>query len=204
MMKTKWFVPIAALFLVGSFSHLQSSVAADVSSLPLTQDQLAIYEDFLTHYDQFGQLSNLLGMQPVTVPFNIDEPANSLTFEVTQRAIHGPGGCLHNLKLEPRSMTVHRFPPEIMQFGASDSVMRRLQAAGKFRPESPRQGFGPDGWSLTEFTLSEITFDVTHRYAVLTFSANCHCRGGQGGSVLYEHRNGKWQKVMDCADYWEG
>jgi hypothetical protein len=210
-MRVRWIISLAAVLLAGSSLRPQTSHAADVSTRPLTQDQLAIYEDFLSHYDEEGQISNVLGLQPVTVPFNITMPVGTgdwwakKTIELNRRFIYGPGGCLHNIKLEPASSAVHRLPPEIMRFGASEFVMQRMKAAGTLLPESKRtKGYGPDGWSLTNFTVSEIVFDVTHRYAVLTYSANCNCRGGQGGSILYEHKNGKWRKVMGCADYWVG
>jgi hypothetical protein len=204
-MKASWIISLAAVFLVGPSLRPQTSTAADVSTRPLTQDQLAIYEDFLSHYDEAGQISNVLGLEPVTVPFKNLKRFGTDEVWAKNGLIYGPGGCLHNIKLEPPSMTVHRLPPEIMRFGTSDFALGRMRAAGTLLPESKRdKGRGPDGWALTDFTVSEIVFDVTHRYAVLTFSADCHCRGGQGGSVLYEHKNGKWRKVMGCPDYWEG
>jgi hypothetical protein len=205
-MKARLIASLAAVFLVGPSLRPQTSTAADVSTRALTQDQLAIYSDFLSRYDEEGQISNVLGLEPVTVPFNIDKPfGTDESWAKEQPLIYGPGGCLHNIKLERLPSTVHRLPPEIMLFGSRDFVMERIRAAGTLQPESKRiKGTGPDGWSLTKFTVSEIVFDVTHRHAVLTYSADCNCRGGQGGSILYEHKNGKWRKVMGCADYWVG
>ena len=198
-MRTAWIVAIVAIFLTAPSPRSQTPTAATVTARPLAADQLAIYQDFLSHYEQYDQLSNLLGMQPVTVPFKIDTPFG------IERSVSGPKGCLHNLKLQPRSGEVHRLPPEIMQFGAPESVTRRIAAAGKLLPQSKRsKGTGPDGWVLTKFTLSEIAFDVTHHYAVFTFSADCNCRGGQGGTILYELHGRKWTESKIFCDAWEG
>jgi hypothetical protein len=198
-MKATWIVSIASVFLVGLPLHAQTSPAANVSRRPLSRDQLAIYRDFLSHYEEYEeQLSNLLGMQPVTIPFAFDTLSR-------HRYVYGPNGCLHNLKLEPQSDTVHRLPPEIMQFGNLDSISRRIAAAGKtYSPPQATKGIGPDGWVLTKFTLSEIIFDVTHQYAAFNFSANCNCLGGQGGTILYQLQGGEWKRSKVFCAAWQG
>jgi hypothetical protein len=115
-MKATWIVSIASVFLVGLPLRAQTSLAANVSRRPLSRDQLAIYRDFLSHNEEYEeQLSNLLGVQPATVPFAFDTLSR-------HRYVYGRNGCLNNLKIEPQSDTVHRLPPEIMQFGNFDSV----------------------------------------------------------------------------------
>ena len=199
-MKTLCIVCVAVVFLVGPSSRAQTTVKSKSSEpLPLAQEQVSIYRDFLAHYEDYQQLSNLLGMQPVTEPFKIDISVGGI-----ERSVYGPKGCLHALKLEPQSGTVHRLPPEIMRFGDPDSVMSRIKATGQPLPRSKgAKGVGPDGYVLTKFTLSEIVFDVTHHFAVFNFSANCGCLGGQGATILYERKGGKWTKSQDC-DYWIG
>jgi hypothetical protein len=191
---------LAAFFLLAPFLTSQASIARNISARPLTPDQLAIYQDFLSHYEDFEQISNLLGMQPLTVPFKADEIFGS------ERSLYGPKGCLHDLTLEPQSDAVHHLPAEIMQFGTLDSVTRRITAAAKLVPQSKlSKGRGPDGYVLTKFTLSEIAFDMTHQYGVFVFSAACGCKGGQGGMILYERRNGKWKpSTTRFCGGWEG
>lgn len=196
-MKALWTATLALAFLCCFRLGAQTPKESDISTRPLSQDRLAIYRDFLSHYGKYEQqLSNLLGMQPTTVPFVID------TLGGSDRSVYGPNGCLHNVKMEPQSDLVHRLPPEIMQFSDPDSVSRRIARAGKPHPRYAK-GTGADGWVLTKFTLSEIFFDVTHRYAVFNFSANCDCLGGQGGTILYELKGSKWQRSRVC-DAWEG
>ena len=199
-MKALKFFYAAALFLVAAFLTSQASTATNISARPLTRDQLAIYQDFLSHYEDFEQISNLLGMQPLTVPFKVDEIFGS------ERSLYGPKGCLHDLTLEPQSDAVHQLPPEIMQFGTLDSVTRRITAAGKLVPQSKRSKYqGPDGYVLTKFTLSEIVFDVKHQYGVFVFSADCGCLGGQGAMLVYERTNGKWKRsTTRLCGWWEG
>ena len=204
-MMATWIVSIASVFLIGLPLCAQTSLAANVSRRPLSRDQLAIYRDFLSHYEEYEeQLSNLLGMQPVTVPFAF----NTLS---RHRDVYGPNGCLHNLKLAPQSDTVHRLPPEIMQFGNLDSVSRRIAAAGKmYSPPQGTKGIGPDGWVLTKFTLSEISSSTSHidtRYSTFPrivtvsvvkearFSTNSKAASGRGQRFSAPH--GKGRKPVD-------
>ena len=191
------------MFLVGLPICAQAPSTANISKRPLSQEQLAIYRDFLSHYGKYEeQLSNLLGMQPITVPFMVYDPLS------IRRGPFDPGGRLHDIHMEPQSDEVHQLPSEIMRFSNFDSVSHRIVAAAKPYPRyaSPKgtKGVGPDGWALTQFTLSEIIFDVTHRYAVFNFAADCKCLGGQGSTVLYEFKRGKWTKAKFDLDHWVG
>jgi hypothetical protein len=174
--------------------------AQTVSPEPLDKERVEIYRDFLAHYERYEQLSNLLGLQPITVPFEVP-----ILFGDVERSDYGPRGCLHHIKLELPGAVVHRLPPELLAFGSRQSVMRRIKAAGKLKsPAQSTAGVGPDGSVLTDFKVSEIVYDSTHHYAAFFFSASCKCLGGQGGMVLYEHVHGRWKRSDRDCDYWEG
>jgi hypothetical protein len=190
---------VVLLVLIGGTAHTQTPKPEKLSSDPISAEKIAIYRDFLSHYEEQGQLSNLLGMQPVTVPFKVEKPFGS------DRSAYGSGMCLHDIALEPASQAVHRLPPDILAFAEPDSVLRRIKASKTLKHLSGLQkGTGTDGYVLTTFTLSEIVFDATHRYAVLQFSANCHCIGGQGGIVLYKRIRGRWVRFNPDCGHWQG
>lgn len=182
------------VFLVPILGAAQP-VATRVSDDPMPRDQIAIYTDFLKHYS--GPISNLLNMQPTTVPFVVKmwlpEQAPVVQECLAKSNLPATGGD-----------TVHVLPAEILKFGTTDSVIRRIQASGKLIPPSKRRpGVGPDGFSLDKFTFSEVVFDKEHLHAAFSYSADCGCLGGQGGIVVYALKGGKWVRAEDC-DSWQG
>lgn len=44
-------------------------------------------------------------------------------------------------------------------------------------------------------TLSEITFDKTHRCAVMNFSLVCGCLCGHGETIILKNVVGKWKRT---------
>jgi hypothetical protein len=59
----------------------------------------------------------------------------------------------------------------------------------------------PDGSVKWRFTLSEIAFDSKHEQAAFIFDALCGCKGGQGGTILYELKDGQWKRKKMLNDW---
>jgi len=174
-----------ALFLA-AVSLAMSAQVADIAQ-PFTNDEVAIYRDFLLHYPD--QLSNIIGMQDTTVAF---------TPPISPRADPVPP----NLKVPTYSR--RKLPPEIMALTNEKEVTARIAANGELVDRNKRgPDQGPDGYVRTHLTLSEIAFDSGHEHAAFLYSATCGCLGGQGGMVLYELKNGHW-KLNTIQNAWVG
>jgi hypothetical protein len=155
---------------------------------PFTADEIEIYRDFLLHYP--GPLSEIIGMQDTTVAFVAsvafgDEP-NPPNLNIP--AYHG-----------------RNLPPEVMALTDQTAVTAGIADKGKLLdPKKRDPGRGPDGFVRTRFTLSEIAFDSKHEQAVFVFAALCGCKGGQGGTVAYELKNGRWKRMRHMLNDWIG
>ena len=146
---------------------------ADVPSF--TADEIAIYRDFLLHYP--GPRSQMIGMQDTTVAF-----VASMAF--------GDDPNPPNLIIP--SYHGRKLPPEVIALTDEDATSP-IAAAG--------QPLDPKMRSSFRFTLSEIAFDSTKNQAAFIFAALCGCNGGQGGTVLYKLKNGRWERQHPMLNY---
>ena len=165
---------------------VSAQVTADAPRF--TDDEIAIYRDFLLHYPE--QLSNMIGMQDTTVAF-----VASIAF----------GPVPDPPTLEIPAYSGRKLPSEIMALTEEKAVTARIAAERKLvdpKQISPYQG--PDGYVRTHLTLSEIAFDSKHEQAAFIFSASCQCKGGQGGTVVYELKSGQWKRKTPMLNYWMG
>jgi hypothetical protein len=161
-----------------------ASAQVNADAPPFTADEIAIYRDFLLHYPE--QLSNLIGMQNTT--------------EAWEAIARFYQKVPPNLKISPYSG--RQLPPEVMALTDEQAVTARIAAAGKLlAPEKRDPDRGPDGYAKTHLVLSEIAFDSTKNQAAFIFSASCRCKGGQGGTAVYELRNGQWKLKSRLIDW---
>jgi hypothetical protein len=150
------------------------SAQSTVDTPPFTADEIAIYRDFLLHYP--GPLSQIIGLEDTTATFT---------------ASRGFGDDPNPPNLEIPAYSGRRLPPEIMALTDEKAVTARTAAADRL----------PDGSVKWRFILSEIAFDSKHEQAAFIFDALCGCRGGQGGTVLYELKNGRWERKRFLNDW---
>jgi hypothetical protein len=172
--------------LIWFFAAVTVTVSAQVTAdaPPFTADEIAIYSDFLLHYPE--QLSNMIGMQDTT------EAWASIAYFYQK--------VPSNLKTSPYSG--RKLPPEVMALTDEQAVTARIAAAGKLLdPEKSDPDRGPDGYARTHLILSEIAFDSKHEQAAFVFSASCGCKGGQGGTAVYELNNGQWKLKSRRIDW---
>lgn len=145
---------------------------------PFTADEIAIYRDFLLHYP--GPPDQMFGMQDTTVAFVAsmafgDEPKPP---NLNIPAYHG-----------------RKFPSEVIALTGENAVSPTAAVSKSLDPKT-RSPF--------RFTFSEIAFDSKHETAVFVFAALCGCKGGQGGTVLYELKNGQWELQRPMLNSWMG
>jgi hypothetical protein len=80
----------------------------------------------------------------------------------------------------------------------------RIAAEGKLvDPKKVGSDEGPDGYARSHLTLSEIAFDSNHELAAFVSSASCGCKGGSGGTVVYELKNGHWKRKTPILNFWQ-
>ena len=161
-----------AAFAVTVPGAASAQVTADAPTF--TADEIAIYRDFLLHYP--GPLSQITGMQDTTVTFT---------------ASRGYGDDPHPPNLEIPPYSGRLLPPEIMALAKEKAVTARMAAVDRL----------PDGSVKWRFTLSEIAFDSKHEQAAFIFDALCGCKGGQGGTILYELKDGQWKRKKMLNDW---
>jgi hypothetical protein len=143
-----------------------------------TADEIAIYRDFLLHYP--GPPGQMSGLQDTTVAF-----VASMAF----------GDQPNPLKLNIPAYHGRKLPAEVIAL-TNENAVTRIAAAGKSLDSRMKSSF--------RFTLSEIAFDSKHEQAVFIFAALCGCKGGQGGTVLYELKNGRWELQRPMLNDWIG
>jgi hypothetical protein len=97
-------------FLAAVTGTVSAQVIVDAPGF--TDDEIAIYRNFLLHYPE--QLSNMIGMQDTTVPF-----VASMAF----------GDEPHPPKLNTPAYSGRKLPPEVMALTAEEPVTARIAAA---------------------------------------------------------------------------
>jgi hypothetical protein len=175
-----WFLAVATV-------TASAQVTADAPRF--TNDEIAIYRDFLLHYPE--QLSNMIGMQDTTVAF-----VASMAF----------GDEPNPPNLEIPAYSGRKLPPEVITLTDEKAVTERIAAEGKLGDPTKRDpDKGPDGSVRMHFTLSEIAFDSKHERAVFVYSATCGCKGGSRGTVVYVLlENGQWSRQGPILNFWIG
>jgi hypothetical protein len=142
---------------------------------PFTADEIAIYRDFLLHYP--GHLSQIVAMQDTTVAF-----VASMAF--------GDDPSPPNLNIP--AYHGRKLPSEVVAL-TDENAVSPTAAVGKSLDPKTRSSF--------RFTLSEIAFDSKHEQAAFIFDALCGCKGGQGGTVVYEMKDGRWERKRFLNDW---
>jgi hypothetical protein len=184
-----WLITAMWKRLICFLAAFTVSVSAQVADAPrFTDDEIAIYRDFLLHYPE--QLSNMIGMQDTTVAF-----VASMAF----------GDEPHPPQLNIPAYSGRKFPPEVMALTDEEAVTARIAAAGKLIDPTERSpDVGPDGSVKTHLTLSEIAFDSRHEQAAFVFFAHCAGKCGSRGTVVYGLREGQWKRKGPILNFWIG
>ncbi|HEX5235529.1 MAG TPA: hypothetical protein VFW25_09380 [Silvibacterium sp.] len=161
------------------------------SKLPLSTDQIAIYRAFLSDYNT--GLDAPINLSDVTEEFKPDRQDLQ--------------GCLKGFAPPSTPALLHHFSNEF-----SDLRNIRLIDAAHHKISDPgdaiRKGDSVEhavkaGFEAGVLRISEISFDPTHHLAALTYSFHCGSLCGNGATVVYELRDGKWARSQKSCTFWQ-
>ena len=188
---------LVVLLLAVSCAAGSDASKVTVSKSPLTPEQIAVYNVFLSAYNNgAGGIVNL-GNQ--TIKLNLSN--------------QDADECLSGTKLEnlaETNSTVHTIGPE-----AIDSKKYRLvdanQQAAQIRKNDPSRTVG-EGRSIENavsaafasglLEISEIAFDKEHHYAVMRFRFVCGGLCGNGATLVLEKIGDTWQRTKRSCNEW--
>lgn len=179
---------LVALVILRGFSFAQTPPQSAFSKAPLTRDQIAIYRSFLSSY-RTG-LDVPINLSDVTEEFKPDE------MDVK--------GCLKEFAPVTAASQLHLFTNE---FSELDHI--RVIDASRHQTSDPgdgiRKGSSVDdavraGFAAGVLRVSEIILDSTHQLAAMSYSFYCGSLCGNGGTIIFELRDGNWkQSKRTCA-----
>lgn len=191
----------APLVLVG-FAMPYASVAfcqqqeqkPTVSSKPFNSDELAIYAAVLHGWMDDGK--HALNLSALTVPLNDDDfnGCTKLQLEKTDPSL------VHRFRQQDLaqlgSPMIHLVDPDAQAHEVAKNDPGKAIQNGDSVDDAVKNGFAHG-----LITLSEIRFDESHQFAIVSFGFRCGSLCGNGGTVLMENFRGKWRVEKSC-DNW--
>lgn len=183
MVSSRYRARSVLIFLVCCFTPAvaQQPSPTKVSVRQLTAEQIAVYKTFLE--DFLSGSNSSINVSTTTRPF---EP-NKDDLQ----------GCLIGFPHASRTKELQQLADSLVNNRVHfvDPATYKVAQVGDFM----RQGEDLDGAVQSAFdrglmSLSEVVFDRGHKRAALSFSFQCGQLCGHGGVVIYELRNGQWQR----------
>ncbi len=168
-------------------------------TLPLSADEVSIYNAVLRHYSG----DTALNVSRMTYPLDPSSPMSGL-----QR-----GECLKGIHLENIAAVSHSFhelPPDILPDKKMKLVDPRKQTKvvhsndpGKtIRKGEPVENAVESAFSTALFSMSEIAFDKEHRYAMVSYTFWCGSLCGNGSTLVFEKVKGEWRNTdRNCGNW---
>jgi hypothetical protein len=167
----------------------QQAAAPAIEPSPLNADQLAIYRDFLMHWQGDSKMMlNVANITEAFAPLDGDREACLRAFPKT------------------RTSVVHRFPPTTFDGLSVHLVDPRLHEK-KDPWDSIRKGDSVEdavnaGFAAGIFTFSEMIYNPTHDRVAFTYAFVCGGLCGNGGTIIYKHSEGKWIQEKNTCGSW--
>jgi hypothetical protein len=184
------------VLLLGTFTLVgpasipaQEVVTPSIVSSPLGAAQLAIYRGFLAAWNIGAKTP--LNVASVTEPFS--PPDDDLKgclrgFPKTHTAIG------HTIPAHAfDGLDVHLVDPRLHQKRDPGNAMRNGE---------PVKDAVNAGLAAGIFTFSEMVFNSDHSRATFTYSFVCGGLCGNGGTIIFQHKNGKWTQEKHPCGSW--
>ena len=179
-----------------------NATASDKPSLsdsPMTSDQIEVYRVFLSSYINGSKAPHL----------NLAKRTSAL--EVSKEM--SEEGCLKEINLDATAYSdsvVHEFDSKtplrenitIVDPEEQNKAVKEVDPSRTMRRSTPVNRAVANAFAIGLLTLSEVGFDKTHQYAVMSFSFVCGGPCGHGATLVFEKRNGHWKELKrDCGGW---
>jgi hypothetical protein len=196
LMKANRFLICGAL-LAGI--NATASDKASLSDSPMTSDQIEVYRVFLSSYTNGSKALHL----------NLAKRTSAL--ELSKEM--SEGGCLKGINLDATAYSnsvVHEFDSKtplrenitIVDPEEQNKAVKENDPNRTMRRGTPVNRAVANAFAVGLLTLSEVSFDNTHQYAVMSFSFVCGGLCGHGATLVFEKRNGHWKELKrDCGGW---
>jgi hypothetical protein len=167
----------------------QEAATPSLTTSPLGSAQLTMYRDFLTTW-------NAGAKTPLHVA-NTTEPFSPWDDDLK--------GCLKDFP-KGRTATVHALPDRA--FDGLNVLLVDPRSSEKRDPEDAVRSGDPvpnavnASFAAGIFTFSEMVLNSEHTRAAFTYSFVCGVRCGSGGTIIFQHKNGKWAQQKNACGSW--
>jgi hypothetical protein len=169
--------------LIVTASATEKNQPTSLNSSPMNSDQVAVYRVFLDSDLKGGGQLNLAKR---TVPFDLSKEQGT--------------ECLRSIRFRnPVLASVHEFdtgtlPSTITLVDSveQDRIIRNVDSKQTWRDGKLVNESLETAQAAGYLILSEVTFDRKREYAALTFRFECWGLCGNGGTVVFQKRDGKW------------
>ena len=189
----------ALLVALLSLPLAAQQIHTSIVRTPLDADNLAIYRDFLSGYDNGS--GAVLNVANTTEAF-----LNATPVSDEQKS------CLSDVHITRlSSAVVHKFSADAFPADkvrlVDPATYQRRDPSDAIRTGKSIEDAVHAGFAAGLFTFSEIVFDATHTHAAFQYSFVCGRLCGSGGTVLYDKRpddHGKpgWQLSRKICGSW--
>jgi len=170
-----------------------------LSTTPLTAEQIAVYQAFLNSYSN-GSESSRLNLSNRTYSLDLSEDL-------------GAGGCLKGIefdKIEHSKSIFHNFDPKnplaknitLVDPDEQRKVIRQNDPSRTMREGKSVRNAVEDAFSTGLLSLSEVVFDKTHQFAVMSFGFRCGGLCGHGGTIIFQNSDGHWKRTKRQCGSW--
>jgi hypothetical protein len=169
------------------------------NTLPLTEDEIAIYRAVLQHYG--GEDISALNVSVRTYPFEMNSFSNE-----------NIAGCLKGIKLDnlPAIQNAyHELTNDILLVKnltlvdptKHSKIVRKNDPSITIAKGKSVNDAVSDAFSSALFSMSEIAFDQNRNYAVISYSFYCGSLCGNGATLLLKKENGEWKLSRSCSNW---
>jgi hypothetical protein len=193
-------IQFAALIIpLGSISATAADRKPTLGKIPLSAEQMEVYRAFLSSYTN-GSKSSRLNLANRTQPLDLAEQT-------------GPNGCLKGIDFDETGhpdSAFHKFdaltalPKNIVLVDPDrqSTTIKEHDPDRTMRQGTPVKDAVDAAFASGLLTVSEIAFDKTHRYAVMSFSFVCGGLCGHGETIVFQNVDGKWKRAERRCGGW--